>query len=491
MVPEISQDQDRQQARRFLEIITEGWDELGEDAALELRCLFPNKTPSITRYSPDASGLEMAVDHALAMNQHGLNVYPVINPVRASAPLRRDGRASGAMDEDILGAFWFWADGDDEAAVYAIHNFAGPKYTMAVTTGRTPFPRPHIYWRIEDGPIRNLAEWTRIQCGIAAQLSTDKTVVNPSRIMRLPGTVNWPTEQKAKKGRVPELATLRTEYDEDRDPVPFERMRRVFGDSVPAAQGQGGLAIDTGPQPLDRERARIQALSGQEWHHSVVRLVASYVGKGLSDAEIHGLTDPLTLAGYTVEQTRREVQTAIDGARSKGWAPAPDFTPNFDHAPAPTPSNPSPQAEAWTIQNVADFTAGFVAPEYLIDGVVQRGRLYTLTAPTGSGKTAVMLYASTAIATGQQFCGLECEQGDVLFMAGENPDDVRARVIATLEFYGIDPGGCRLHFIPGTFSIRADMARLKEEAAKLPNLILAVVDTFAAYFDGDDENSNA
>jgi hypothetical protein len=83
------------------------------------------------------------------------------------------------------------------------------------------------------------------------------------------------------------------------------------------------------------------------------------------------------------------------------------------------------------------------------------------------------------------------EEGDVLFMAGENPDDVRARVIATLEFHRIDPAKCRLHFIAGTFSIRQDMDKLREEAAKLPDLKLVVIDTFAAYFDGDDENSNA
>ena len=163
--------------------------------------------------------------------------------------------------------------------------------------------------------------------------------------------------------------------------------------------------------------------------------------------------------------------------------------PAFDHPPN---AEAKPDAPAgWRIQSAAEFIADFVAPEYLIDGVVQRGRLYTLTAPTGSGKTAVMLYASVALATGGQFCGLDVEQGDVLFLAGENPDDVRARFIATLEFYGIDPRKCRLHFIAGTFSIRADMEALKAEAAKLPNLCLVVVDTFAAYFDGDDENSNA
>jgi hypothetical protein len=169
----------------------------------------------------------------------------------------------------------------------------------------------------------------------------------------------------------------------------------------------------------------------------------------------------------------------------------PDFVPNFDHTPAPTASDPNPRHTVWRVQTAADFTADFVAPEYIIDGIVQRGRIYTLTAPTGSGKTAAMLYASAAIATGMQFCCREVEAGDVLFMAGENPDDVRARVIATLEFYGINPADCRLHFIAGTFSIRADMEKLRNEAAALPDLKLVVIDTFAAYFDGDDENSNA
>lgn len=160
----------------------------------------------------------------------------------------------------------------------------------------------------------------------------------------------------------------------------------------------------------------------------------------------------------------------------------------FDHAPATAEA--AGQA-AWKIQRADMFTADFVAPEYIVDGVIRRGMVYTLTAPTGSGKTAVMLYAATAIATGMQFAGQEVEHGDVLFMAGENPDDVRARVIAALEFYGIDAAKCNLHFIAGTFSIRADMDRLREEAEKLPNLVMVVIDTFAAYFDGDDENSNA
>jgi hypothetical protein len=157
----------------------------------------------------------------------------------------------------------------------------------------------------------------------------------------------------------------------------------------------------------------------------------------------------------------------------------------------PDIEQPERERTGWRIQSAADFVADFVAPEYLIDGVVQRGRLYTFTAPTGSGKTSVMLYAATAIATGGQFCGLDVERGDVLFLAGENPDDVRARIIAQLDAMQMDPRDCNMHFIAGTFSIRADLDRLIQEAQRLPNLALIVVDTFAAYFDGDDENNNA
>jgi hypothetical protein len=492
MMPDPALQPDSAAILQHLRALTRCWDECGEPVMLEMRCLFPDRTPDVARFSPDDMGLGFAAEHAAAMNAAKLNIYVCVNPVR-----QKTARGS-ATDADVPCAFFCFADADDEAAAANILNFTGPKHTMAVITGRTPFARPHIYYELEE-PCRNMTAWTDMQRAIARTLKTDPVVINPSRIMRLGGTVNWPTPDKAaKRGRVPEICTVRTQYDDDRAPLPFDRLLRVFppvSDAAPAGDGPQRLEIDTGsfPPPLDRERMTIQALSGKDWHEAVVKLTGSYVSRGLSDGEIHSLTDPLTLTGYTVEQTRREVQTAIDGARRKGFAPAqpPDYTPNFDHAPAPTPSDPAPVAPGWVVQTAADFTADFIAPEYIIDGIIQRGRIYTLTAPTGSGKTAAMLYASVAIATGMAFCAHEVESGDVLFMAGENPDDVRARVIATLEFYGINPSNCRLHFIAGTFSIRRDMEKLRQEAERLPELKLAVIDTFAAYFDGDDENSNA
>jgi len=481
VVPESQIGPNEEAIRQDLEYMTARWDELPDPAMFEVRCFKPGCKPVITKYSPD--WIDEAVDHIVDMNEMGFNAYVTRNPLRQET-------TGSAKDDDVIASFFLWADCDDPASAGNVYRFDGPKWSAAVTTGRTPAVRVHTYWMLEQ-PCTDMAAWRDMQRGIAAHFGSDSAVINPSRIMRVGGTVNYPDEKKQGKGYINELCEIRTVYEEERPRVSFEQMGRIFK-NAPEAAGKT-FQVDVGPQPLDRERTAIQALSGQEWNNAVLKLVGSYVRKGLSDEEVHALTDPLTLAGYTVEQTRAEVQDILNRTRAnpKFEGAGQEFTPNFDHAPAPTASDPKPQAPGWAVQSAAAFTADFVAPEYLIDGIMQKGRLYTLTAPTGSGKTAVMLYAATAIATAEQFCGLDVEAGDVLFLAGENPDDVRARVIATMEFYGVDPSRCRLHFVAGTFSIRADMERLKAEASKLPNLVLIVVDTFAAYFDGEDENSNA
>jgi len=467
---------------RDLSYMTSRWHELAIPVVMEIRAFKEHCQPQIGKFSP--GWLDEAVEWVENMNAKGYNLYAVRNPIR------HDVKGS-ASDGDIVASFFLWADFDEPSSADNVRRWEGPKYSAAVTTGRIPGTRVHTYWQLAE-PCTDMALWRDTQVAIAAQFGSDATVINPSRIMRIGGTISYPAKHKQERGYTQELTTIRTEYDDDRQPVTLDQMRRAFNATPPAkpAQPAPGLHIDTGAfQTLDRERAAIQAMSGQEWNTSVLRLVGSYVRKGLSNTEIHALTDPLTLAGYTVDQTRAEVQNMIDRTRANPkFADGSDATPNFDFPPA----GASADAPAtWKIQSAADFTADFVAPEYIVDGVIRRGMIYTFTAPTGSGKTAVMLYAATAVATGNAFVEREVEHGDVLFLAGENPDDVRARVIATMEFYGISADDCRLHFIAGTFSIRSDLEILRREAAKLPNLVMVVVDTFAAYFEGDDENSNA
>lgn len=138
----------------------------------------------------------------------------------------------------------------------------------------------------------------------------------------------------------------------------------------------------------------------------------------------------------------------------------------------------------------SEFISRFTPPKYLIDGILQRGYLYSLTARTGHGKTVVSMYMAQAIARGVDIQGREVAQGSVIFLAGENPDDIRARYLVLADHHGFDIGSVPIHFIDGTGDIATWLPRIQAEAGQIDNLQLVVVDTAAAYFRGDDDNSN-
>jgi len=142
------------------------------------------------------------------------------------------------------------------------------------------------------------------------------------------------------------------------------------------------------------------------------------------------------------------------------------------------------------IQSSADFTRDFTPPDYLIDGILQRRFCYSLTAKTGTGKTAIMLRVSAHVALGRSLGNIQVEQGKVLYFAGENPDDIRMRWIGLSQEMGFDDKEIDVHFIPGTFRISALRARIIEEMKRIGGFSLIVVDTSAAYFEGDESNSN-
>ena len=145
-----------------------------------------------------------------------------------------------------------------------------------------------------------------------------------------------------------------------------------------------------------------------------------------------------------------------------------------------------------TILDTVAFLATFVMPDYLIDGIIQRGRLHALTSPTGHGKTAVALFLACMMAMGRHIGALEVVQGDVLIMGGENPDDLCVRLHAACAAYGIDPVSLPVFVMPGNFPLDGAAAEaLKQrinDTGRTFSLIIG--DSLAAYFPGDDENHN-
>jgi hypothetical protein len=151
-------------------------------------------------------------------------------------------------------------------------------------------------------------------------------------------------------------------------------------------------------------------------------------------------------------------------------------------------NNETPSAKL--AQSSAEFVAGFTPPDYLIDGLLQRRFLYSLTAATGTGKTAIALLLAAHVSQGLKIGELEVTKGRVLYFAGENPDDIRMRWLAVTQQLGLTPEDVdNVHFVPGVFKFSEIGQRIRDEMAE-QELSLVIVDTSAAYFETDDENSN-
>ncbi|MEL6450579.1 MAG: phage/plasmid primase, P4 family [Pseudomonadota bacterium] len=180
--------------------------------------------------------------------------------------------------------------------------------------------------------LRNLGIETRLQADACH---------NIDRIMRLPGTVNWPNKGKRNKGRVPRLARV---VDADwsrtcdvRD-LPMERAppRAGAAEQVPVV-----AAVDV---DLDRlalpDRGRALVVNGDDpddpgrWSDRsrlVFHVACEMVRAGVSDADMKAvLTDPdLAISAHVREQSKPDqyADRQISRAREEQPPPGPTLVP--------------------------------------------------------------------------------------------------------------------------------------------------------------------
>lgn len=141
-----------------------------------------------------------------------------------------------------------------------------------------------------------------------------------------------------------------------------------------------------------------------------------------------------------------------------------------------------------------EFMARAKAPEFILEKVIQRGQIYTLTAKWGHGKTALGLAMAMHIAAGIDFAGFRVKRSRVLYLAGENPFDVQMRSIALCREMDLSPSMLDgwLYFSDKAFPINDKNIKdaFVREVKKVSEVDLIFVDTGPAHSEIDEENSN-
>jgi hypothetical protein len=381
---------------------------------------------------------------AIAARAAEFNAIPGTN-VYIGAALRKPGTPpfGRGQKNDYYASTAFFVDIDDEGAAEAVAGkYRGCKPTLAVVTGRHPHKRVQLWWRLETPERDPIAHESQCR-GLLHVLGGDKAVWNCDRVMRLGGSIAWPS----KDGRVIEKTEVHA-FDDGRPlammpgqlakaypPIVIDEWQQIEAASVaPPAGVQGALAPSPLRSPITGRlspSALIAAMQrGDQWHNNMIRLVAHLVGRGLSDVEILAMAAGLTMQGYTERQTVAEMQAAIRGARAK-WA-KPSVEHEFDPETGEIIAPFVPDDDEGPI--LASSLLGR-APEreWLVDQWLPSRTTTALYGDGGMNKTLLALQLAHAHATGGDWLGHQVPKGRALCIFCEDDQDEIHRRLDSID----------------------------------------------------------
>jgi hypothetical protein len=323
---------------------------------IELGWLDP-QTKILNRFRRfDLTEIEECAAFAADTNaQAGANMY-----FRASTISETAGTFT--TDADFRQAPGPWADHDSSESIRRLEtNGLSVKPCGWIVTGRTPHVRAQTFWPLTE-PLTDPDMVRDLNARLSANFAGDPAVVNPTRLMRLAGSIAWPVKQ----GRTIAELTGFTLPQDDRPrrhvlhniAFALPKLTAPVAPAAPAAPAGQAASIMPG---LNTARGLIDRIkAGDNWHINMVRLVAHWIGRGWSNAEILTAAEALTLPGYTAAQTAAEVAKAIEGGRRKWGAPDQDHEVNGDGPATPFAGDPF---DPWDTLRPLSFPMDALPPE--------------------------------------------------------------------------------------------------------------------------------
>jgi AAA domain-containing protein len=411
--------------------------------------------------------------------------------------LRSFTRGGRAREIDIVAGLALSVECDQHPreAVAKLEAILGPATIVVASGGKWTDPttgaienKLHLHWRLKQPATGkdNLAKLKRAR-DLATRLvlgdPSNKSVVHPIR---------WPGSWH-RKGE-PKLCQITT-ANPDRE-IDLGAALAALTAAAPTeapkpnnkTNGQAADPFTSYGNSRDTAKAWTDAvqgiIAGSNYHNAIVQLAAKMLTAGMSDDAAVNMLRAMMESSTAPRDARwttryADITRAVSTAKDKGYQ---------REAPPLVPDDPPQQL----IKSSKEFVAGFVPPEYVVVGLLQRRFIYALTGQTGAGKTAITLRLAASTALGLIFASRETKKVRVLYAAAENPDDVRMRWIALAPHMGFDLDTIEVYFTEGTFNISQMAAKLRAEAEKHGgDFGLVIIDTGPAFFTGDDENSRA
>lgn len=426
----------------------------------------------------DLADLDEAVELAAQINATpNCNVYLSAGLRRTTTQAR--GRASDADVEAVVAC---WADFDSPGALQAARDVADRLSltpNLITFTGKEPHVRGQFWWLLEE-PCADLALHRRLQSAIAARLGGDPSVCNPSRVMRLIGSVAWPL----KAGRTLEMTGV---VDRPQAPRYFieeieSKLQRAGALELPAATARV-LDFSTAKPVVDAEIFLAAAAEPGKFHNNAMHAVARLVSQGVPpDIVYEFIAGAIRMAGVNVGERLDDLRKSVEGAAIK-------YRPQEHIAPAVPQEPAAPKASPFlTVNQLLDLPP----IEWMVEGYLPTFGMSALFAPPGAFKSFLALDLALSVAYGLPWHGFAVRQRKALYVVAEGKHGFgrRIRVWQEHRAAGEDTDQFALLPMPVNLLQPACVDELVSAIdTHLGGVGLIILDTLARNFGDGDENS--
>ena len=367
--------------------------------------------------------LKDAADFAEAKNKAGFNIY--VSPALRHGKQPRSGRAK---TEQVLTSAFAWVDfdaaGDAERVdgILKAHNLTP---ALIVTTGLVPHRRAHLYFKLDGGvtPVQLEAA----NASLMTLLNTDE-VKNVDRVLRLAGTVNYPTADKRSRGYIEETTTLIVKD------APAYKIERLIGlaprsASVSSDDHIAQYGNETARKDQNEIKEWLDKVGGPDkWHKPMLKATGKMLGFGWSDFQIKMVCAPYCQGGFDDP----DLPPLIDQAR-KDWDIPDPGDKTIERKPAPLPIHATPYA----------FKDPATIPprEWLYGQLLVRKIVSATISPGGIGKSSLIAAEALAMVSGKDLLGVSVSEPLRVWLWNlEDPQEETERKIqAAAKHYKLKP----------------------------------------------------